>query len=153
MLDPARDGLHGDDEIEAFRSLPPFPATGTGEICRHVLMGVMPGLIEHDLAAFGAAITAIQMLVGSHFAPAQGGVFTSRRVESVVHRLADAGAVGVGQSSWGPTGFAFAPSEDAARGMVAAAGETVEEGIDLEIVQGRNSGATISPAGLDLVGS
>ena len=35
-------------------------------------------------AAFGAAITAIQMLVGDHFAPAQGGVFTSKRVEAVV---------------------------------------------------------------------
>jgi beta-ribofuranosylaminobenzene 5'-phosphate synthase len=153
VLDPARDGLHGHDEVEAFRSLPPFPATGAGEICRHVLMGVMPGLIEQDLAAFGAAISAIQMLVGGHFAPAQGGVFTSRRVESAVHRLADAGAVGVGQSSWGPTGFAFAPSQSAAREMVAAAGATLEEGIRLEIVQGRNSGATISPAGLDLVGS
>ena len=37
--------------------------------------------------------------------------------------------------------------------MVAAAGATAEEGIGLKIVQGRNAGATISPAGLDLVGS
>ena len=77
ILDPSRDGLHGEDEIEAFRSLPPFPASGIGEICRHVLMGVMPALVERDLAAFGAAISAIQMLVGNYFAPAQGGVFTS----------------------------------------------------------------------------
>ena len=120
ILDPARDGLHGEDEIEAFRSLPPFPEDGTGEICRHVLMGVMPALVERDLAAFGAAITAIQLLVGSYFAPAQGGVFTSTRVAALAHRLAEAGAVGIGQSSWGPTGFAFAPSEEAARSMVGA---------------------------------
>ena len=75
-------GLHGEDEIEAFRALPPFPASDVGEICRHVLMGVMPALIEHDLPAFGAAVTAIQMLIGTYFAPAQGGVFTSKRVEA-----------------------------------------------------------------------
>jgi beta-ribofuranosylaminobenzene 5'-phosphate synthase len=153
ILDRQQDGLHGEGEIEAFRSLPPFPAGGVGEICRHVLMGVMPALIEHDLETFGAAITAIQMLVGAHFAPAQGGVFTSKRVEVLAHRLAKAGAVGIGQSSWGPTGFAFAPSENAAAEMVAAAQDIAEEGMEMKIVQGRNSGARISSTGLDLVGS
>ena len=153
ILDRAQDGLHGEDEIEAFRALPPFPASGVGEICRQVLMGVMPALVERDLAAFGAAITAIQMLVGDHFAPAQGGVFTSKRVEAVAHRLAEAGAVGIGQSSWGPTGFAFAPSEAAAPAMVAAAAGSRRTGMEVRIVRGRNSGAKISSTGLDLVGS
>ncbi|TJV27459.1 MAG: GHMP kinase, partial [Mesorhizobium sp.] len=63
ILDHGGHGLHGDDEIAAFRSLPPFPASGSGEICRRVLMGIMPALVEHDLPAFGAAVTAIQMLI------------------------------------------------------------------------------------------
>jgi beta-ribofuranosylaminobenzene 5'-phosphate synthase len=153
ILDPAQSGLHGEEEVEAFRSLPPFPASGTGEICRQVLIGVMPALIEHDLARFGAAITAIQMLVGAHFAPAQGGVFTSKRVEAIAHQLAQAGAVGIGQSSWGPTGFAFAASESAALEMVAAVRKSAGQGIEIRIVQGRNSGAKISSTGLDLVGT
>lgn len=153
ILDRGQDGLHGDDEVEAFRRLPPFPAAGVGEICRHVLTGVMPGLVEQDIAAFGAAITAIQLLVGEHFAPAQGGVFTSKRVEAVARRLTKVGAVGIGQSSWGPTGFAFAVSEAAATTMVAAASEVVEDGMEVRIVRGRNSGAEISQAGLNLVGS
>jgi beta-ribofuranosylaminobenzene 5'-phosphate synthase len=153
ILDRTQDGLHGEQEIEAFRALPPFPASGVGEICRHVLMGVMPALVEQDIEAFGAAITAIQLLVGEHFAPAQGGVFTSKRVEALARRLAEAGAVGIGQSSWGPTGFAFAPSESAATAMVAAAKDIAEEGMEMKIVQGRNSGARISSTGLDLVGS
>lgn len=152
ILDQAQNGLHGEDEMEAFRSLPAFPASGVGEICRHVLMGAMPALIERDLAAFGAAITAIQMLVGEHFAPAQGGIFTSKRVEALAHRLTDHGAVGIGQSSWGPTGFAFAPSESAAQQMVAAVRPT-EDGIEMKIVHGRNSGAKIVSTGLNLVGS
>ncbi|MDW6026410.1 GHMP kinase [Mesorhizobium sp. BAC0120] len=153
ILDHMQSGLHGEDEIEAFRSLPPFPASGTGAICHQVLTGVMPGLIERDLAAFGAAITAIQLLVGAHFAPAQGGMYTSKRVETIAHELAQAGAVGIGQSSWGPTGFAFAQSENAAVEMVTAARKGAAQGIEVRVVQGRNSGAKISSTGLDLVGT
>lgn len=153
VLDRTEHGLHGDDEVEAFRRLPSFPASGVGEICRQVLTGVMPALIEHDLDTFGAAVTTIQTLVGEHFSPAQGGVFTSKRVEHLVRRLAEAGAVGIGQSSWGPTGFAFAASEAAAAAMVAAAGEAIDDGMQIRIVRGRNSGAEISQTGLNLVGS
>lgn len=153
VLDRAITGIHGADEIEAFRSLPPFPAVGASEICRQVLMGVLPGVAEGDLEGFGAAITAIQAEIGAYFAPVQGGVFTSRRVERVVRRMAEAGAVGLGQSSWGPTGFAFAPSETAAREIVGAAGGTAQDGVDIKIVRGRNVGAEISSASFDLVGS
>ncbi|AZO00933.1 GHMP kinase [Mesorhizobium sp. M9A.F.Ca.ET.002.03.1.2] len=153
ILDHGGHGLHGDAEVAAFRALPPFPASGSGEICRRVLMGIMPALVEHDLPAFGAAVTAIQMLIGTHFAPAQGGVFTSKRVERVAHALNGAGAVGIGQSSWGPTGFAFAPSQDAAARFVGAVQQTVEDGIEIRIIKGRNSGAKISSTKLDLVGS
>ena len=153
ILDEAVEGLHGQDELQAFRALPQFPAAGAGEICRQVLMGLMPALVEHDLPVFGAAVTTIQTLIGTHFAPAQGGVFTSRRVEALARRLVDAGAVGIGQSSWGPTGFAFAPSEDEARRMVASVGDATGRGIEIRIVRGRNSGAKISQTRLDLVGS
>ena len=153
ILDRAQDGLHGDDEVEAFRRLPPFPDSGVGDICRHVLTGVMPALVEEDIATFGAAITAIQLLVGEHFAPAQGGVFTSKRVQTLAHRLAKAGAVGIGQSSWGPTGFAFAASQAAASTMVAAASDVVEDGMEVRIVRGRSAGAEITSTGLNLVGS
>jgi beta-RFAP synthase len=153
VLDQTQGGLHGDQEIEAFRALPPFPASGVGDICRHVLTGVMPGLVEHDIDAFGSAVAAIQMLVGEHFAPAQGGIFTSKRVEAATRRLAAAGAVGIGQSSWGPTGFVFAASQAAAATMVAAEKKVAGDGIEIRIVQGRNSGAEISSTGLNLVGS
>lgn len=153
VLDHAAQGLHGEAETAAFRALPPFPRTGTAEICRHVLMGAMPALVERDLPAFGAAIATIQKIVGEHFAPAQGGMFTSKRVEALVHALAEAGAVGIGQSSWGPTGFAFAPSEAIASAMAAMVRRQAPEGTEIKIVHGRNAGASISAAGLGLVGS
>jgi beta-RFAP synthase len=153
VLDARQSGTHGAAEVEAFRALPRFPATSSGEICRHVLMGLMPALVEHDVLAFGAAVTAIQNLVGTHFAPVQGGVFTSKRVQQTITCLAEAGAVGIGQSSWGPTGFAFAPSDAAARKMLRAGAATVGPGMEIHVVRGRNTGAEIIPTELDLVGS
>lgn len=149
VLDHTVDGLHGADELAAFRALPPFPRSGVGEICRLALLGLMPALVSHDFAAFGTAISGIQQLVGEHFAPAQGGVFTSPRVAKIIGRLRAVGAAGIGQSSWGPTGFAFASSEAAALAMVAQV-ETLE-GTEVRIVRGRNTGAAIDITGLDLV--
>jgi beta-ribofuranosylaminobenzene 5'-phosphate synthase len=153
ILDKGSAGLHGPEEIEAFRRLPRFPASGAGDICRQVLMAAMPALIERDLTAFSAAITKIQLRLGNHFAPVQGGVFTSKRVEATIERLAANGAVGMGQSSWGPTGFVFAPSEGSAREMVDAVKGKAPDGIELKIVRGRNTGAEISSTAFGLVGS
>jgi len=153
ILDRTGEGLHGAAEIEAFRRLPPFPASGVGEICRHVLMGLLPALADRDIDGFGAAVGAIQRLVGAHFAPAQGGVFTSRRVEAVARRLEGLGARGIGQSSWGPTGFAFAASETDALGMIAAVRGMAGRDIEVRAVRGRNFGARVCPAPLDAVES
>lgn len=149
VLDHRTEGLHGEAEVEAFRALPKFPEQGVGEISRLVLMEALPALVQKDFDAFGAAITSIQQLVGRHFAPAQGGIFTSPSVAEVVANLQSAGASGIGQSSWGPTGFAFARSELEARRIVDAT--AVPDGTEVRIVAGRNGGAVIEKTGLDLV--
>jgi beta-ribofuranosylaminobenzene 5'-phosphate synthase len=149
VSDATTQGIHGEDEIEAFKTLPPFPSAAAASISRHVLMGVMPGVVERDITLFGHAIHAIQTEIGNYFAPAQGGVFTSRQVEAAMGRLSQAGAVGVGQSSWGPTGFAFAASESEAERIVNACREATA-GVNIEIVAGKNSGAHIlRPAASD----
>lgn len=143
VLDNRTQGIHGEAETKAFRTLPPFPSASSASICRHVLMEIMPAVIESDLATFGNAVTAIQQTLGTYFAPAQGGSFTSRAVERTLARLAERGAVGIGQSSWGPTGFAFAESQAAAERIVAAAALQDAE-ITVRIVPGRNQGAKIT---------
>jgi len=137
-------GLHGEDEIAAFRKLPPFPVESASEICRRVLMQALPAVVEQDFPAFGEAIEVIQMEMGTYFAPAQGGLFTSPRVERAAMRLREVGARGVGQSSWGPTGFVFAPSELDARRFIKEAQGALEPAIELRIVRGRNHGASIT---------
>jgi len=149
VLDHQAQGLHGVAEVDAFRALPRFSCEGVGEICRLVLTGALPALGQTDFEGFGTAITSIQKMVGMHFAPAQGGIFTSPKVAQAMACLQAAGASGIGQSSWGPTGFAFAPSQEAAHAIIDAAGLSGDA--DVMIVRGRNAGATITVNDLDLV--
>ncbi|HEY8126398.1 MAG TPA: beta-ribofuranosylaminobenzene 5'-phosphate synthase family protein [Methylocystis sp.] len=145
VCDPGDVGLHGANERDAFAELPPFDAATSGEVCRLVLMQILPALAERELAPFGAAVTRIQEIVGDHFAPAQGGRrFTSGKVEAIVARLLADGATGGGQTSWGPTGFAFVESDMAARRLLGRHGaQAREDGLDISIHRGLNHGARI----------
>jgi len=148
VLDPRDVGVHGEKETVAFQALPAFPESLAGHLCRLTLMRLLPGLVEHDLAAFGAALSEIQSIVGDHFSAAQGGTpWSSPPVGRIVRRLGEAGATGLGQSSWGPTGFAFLPDEAAAQRLYSSLVEEAKaEGLELTIVQGRNTGAVLGPA-------
>jgi beta-RFAP synthase len=146
VLDPARRGIHGAAEIDAFTRLPPFPESDAGRLCRLVIMKMLPAVVEEDIVSFGSAITEIQSVVGGYFAPAQGGsAFTSPDVEAVVTALHREGAAGIGQSSWGPTGFAFAASvAEAERFARIARVHPRGQGLDIRVCAGFNRAADIS---------
>ncbi len=145
VSDPKAVGLHGADEKEAFVALPPSTPAESGELCRLVLMQALPALAERALGPFGAAVARIQEIVGDYFAPRQGGRrFTSARVEAAIGKLTREGATGGGQTSWGPTGFAFVESEAAARAIVARVEpEARADGLEISIRKGLNRGAKI----------
>ena len=118
LLDPHRQGLHGAEERTAFKELPPFPRATAAALCHALLMQGLPALIEQDLQGFGAVIETLQKTIGDHFAPHQGGRFSSRPVAEALEVLGEAGAHGMGQSSWGPTGFCLAESAAQAEALV-----------------------------------
>ncbi len=81
-----------------------------------MLIKALPSVVERDIDMFGEAIARIQQIVGAYFAPAQGGApYTSAVVGQIMAELQMHGAKGAGQSSWGPTGFAFAASAEEAQ--------------------------------------
>src|SRR5262245_50508535 len=67
-----RQGAHGAEESQAFAQLNQNPAV-TDALCRLVLLGMLPALHEHDLAAFGEAVFEFNRRVGEMFRPWQGG--------------------------------------------------------------------------------
>jgi beta-RFAP synthase len=144
-LDPSRHGVHGSAEAAAFAALPTFPVEDAAENCRLILMQALPALAERDLPAFGAAISELQSRIGDYFAPIQGGGrFTSPDVAAAMSMLRAEGAHGIGQSSWGPTGFAFAPDAATADRLARRLrSEGRFAGLDIRICQGLNRGAHI----------
>jgi beta-RFAP synthase len=145
VLDPLRQGKHGAAESAAFEALPRFSGELAAHLCRLVVMQALPSAAEHDLVGFGSAITEIQQRLGDYYAPAQGGSrFMSPDVGAVIDALAHAGATGVGQSSWGPTGFAFAPSRAEAERLAALARRHPNaRALDIRICVGLNRGAEL----------
>jgi beta-RFAP synthase len=143
VLDPARQGTHGADELAAFATLGVFPESDAAHLCRLVVMKALPALADQDLASFGAAIGELQARLGDYFAVAQGARFTGPAAAAALDAMARAGAVGIGQSSWGPTGFAFAASHDDAE-RIADVGRRHQSGLDIRICRGLNRGAEVT---------
>jgi len=145
ILDPKATGVHGDRETRAFAALPPMERTTAAHLSHLVLMQAAPALMEHDISGFGRAITEIQALVGRHFAPAQNGsAWSEPRVGTLARKLEAGGAVGIGQSSWGPTGFAFVPSQKEADALYHSFVQDAKaQGLELTIAAGRNTGASV----------
>ncbi len=145
---PGHHGLHGTDEVRAFAGLAPPSERLTERLCRIVLLDILPAVAERDLAGFGAALEELQAGVGSSFAPAQGGPFNSPRAAEIIGQLHQAGFVGCGQSSWGPTLYAFS---DRSRPEVATLADSLRRRWELEpsaviVTSAAEHGATIQEA-------
>lgn len=146
-FDPRGQGLHGTQEVAAFGTLPPFPKDETARFCHLLLMQALPALAEGDLAGFGAVITELQSAVGDHFAPAQGGRFTSPEVGVAMAWLKEQGAVAVGQSSWGPTGFCLVDGQARAAELLACVRDRIP-GLKFVAAAPRNQGAEVVVEGI-----
>ncbi len=139
---PAEVGLHGDREREAFRQLPGGPemANTTAVLCRLVLLGMLPALVERDLDAFGDALWDFNARAGEALAPVQGGTYAGRRVAELVSFVRRQGARGVGQSSWGPAVFAVIGDEERADDL---ARRLRRDGALVVVTRGCNHGAEV----------
>ncbi|MEJ2454792.1 MAG: GHMP kinase [Candidatus Thiodiazotropha sp.] len=146
LFDTRTQGLHGKKEVAAFSELPEFPADAAAHLCRLVMMQVLPGVLECDLASFARAIGEIQQVVGDHFAPAQGGRFTSPVISAALKWAAKQGFAGIGQSSWGPTGFVLLEDAEQAKWLEAALRQHFGEfsAFRCQQVAARNQGAAVN---------
>lgn len=145
VLDERDQGLHGSAELQAFQNLSTFSPAQAARLCHRLLMIGLPALAEGDLEHFGAVITELQEAVGDYFAPVQGGRFTSGVVGEIIRFAAERGAVAIGQSSWGPTGFCLVGSAQQAEALRAeiATRFADHDGMRILIASARDNGADI----------
>ncbi len=147
-------GLSGDAEDRVFRRLAARPATRPSQVSRIVLMQMLPALLERDPVAFGRSLTSIQRIVGGWFRPIQGGIFASPSGARIASAMARAGALGVGQSSWGPAVYGMAQDQKQARKLEEAARTVIPEEGESAVFQTRanNRGAEVSDGGAIMKG-
>ena len=147
VFDRASAGLSGGAEVQAFADLEPMPVGDAAHLCHLTLMRLLPAITEREFEPFATAIGEIQAIVGDHFAGVQCGRFTSAAVCQAITLLVERhGLRGVGQSSWGPTGFAFAPDERTAQAALASLRDrfTAVPQLEFLIAQARNRGAEVT---------
>jgi beta-RFAP synthase len=138
-------GLSGIREKHAFQELPKGKTSHARETSRLVLMQLLPALIRDDINRFGEALTRIQILVGDAFSKAQGGRFASPEVAKCVDTMIKAGAVGAGQSSWGPTCYGLVRGLKAASKVKTAVSNIMgNSGGTIFITTANNQGAQIT---------
>jgi beta-RFAP synthase len=113
LLQPTHlQGVHGQGEHEAFARLSKTPPDlrHTEALCRLVLLGMLPALVEKNLETFAEALYDFNRRVGELFCTSQGGIYSHPHIDSLVSVFRQEGVRGVAQSSWGPAVFALFPS-------------------------------------------
>ncbi len=117
IFDQRGQGIHGEQEIDAFKALSPFTSEEAARLCYLLLMQGLPAIAENNINKFGDVITQLQQSMGKHFSSVQGGVFTSLEVAEVMQWLEQQGAEAIGQTSWGPTGFCVVDTSQKAENL------------------------------------
>jgi beta-ribofuranosylaminobenzene 5'-phosphate synthase len=144
IFDHNKLGVNGYEEVKAFDTLKNQTQANTQVLAHQVLMQGIPSVVEHDLINFSKVVSALQTYNGDYFSPAQGGKFASQSVAKVLDFLISQAVDAVGQSSWGPTGFAIFPTlEEGERMLARVEQQFVDMGLTFVLCSGLNTGAHV----------
>ena len=150
LINSREKGLHGKKEFNAFKTLKPFPKSQAEKLCRLVNMIILPSLIEKNFIDFSNGIGELQKIVGTHFSPIQGGVYSNPAIANIMSFVEKKGFNGIGQSSWGPTGFILTDSDTSAHKLVKdIKNNFLCKDLRIEIIQGRNNGSVFKKIDAD----
>ena len=87
LIKDTKQGLHGKNEIDAFKKIRSFPKINHIKLTDLVLFQIYPSLIENNFDEFSKAISKLQNIMGNYFNVLQGGIFSSQAVSSVLSFL------------------------------------------------------------------
>ncbi len=110
--------VSGEAERQQFAKLVPSDSKQRDELRSILQQQLIPAAQASDLDAFASAVGQYNYQSGLLFESIQGGAYNGEAVSSLVRSLVDRGARGVGQSSWGPSVFAWFESTEQAEDFV-----------------------------------
>jgi beta-ribofuranosylaminobenzene 5'-phosphate synthase len=133
----------GSREVSAFQKHQAADWTELSDkMCRWLVLGIIPALLNSDFSGFSESIYEFNRLAGEQFRSDQGGVYSSARLAGLVQELRQRGVSGVGQSSWGPTLFAFCETNEQAEWVLSQLSQ--QSDLELVIAKPANHGATVT---------
>ena len=139
----AAGAVSGDEEKRHFDRLPAATASAKQHLRRLLYERLVPAAAAADFDAFSDAAYCFNHGSGMLFAAVQGGPYNGAAVARVIGWLRQQGVRGVGQSSWGPTVFAFCRSAEHAQ-LVADRLTAELAPASVEVAQPLNRGARVS---------
>jgi len=104
---------------------------------------IVPAVRNADFGTFAQSIFDFNRLAGEPFHDDQGGPYAGAEVACVIDELIEMGAVGVGQSSWGPTVFAFCQDADEAERLAGRARARFSSATEVTVTAANNTGARL----------
>ena len=137
-------GLHGIEEVDAFKRITPTTASQLKEMRALVKNQIVPSLIQEDYEEFGNALQTFGRRSGDYFETIQGGTFASSHIEEIINLIDQSGLPAVGQTSWGPCVFAIAPDMEQLKRSTDVVSMEFGSAVTIEYTQADNHGATIT---------
>ena len=110
--DDSSTGDSGMVETEMFDRCSRVPNPNRQAMMDLVSHEILPAIQFEDWKRFDIAIGQYGRFAGEIFAPAQGGVYRSKKIAHTIEVANKLGIKGATQSSWGPTVVAIAPDID-----------------------------------------
>ena len=114
----AENCVSGQLEQTHFDNLKPASQASQAKLREIATMRLLPAAREAHFDRFAEAVEAYNHASGMLFSDVQGGAYNGPAITGLVDWLKQNQATGVGQSSWGPTVFAWFPSRPDAKRFV-----------------------------------
>jgi len=132
--------VHGSFEVDLFSKYCPIPVEEVRLLSHLILMKLLPSVVEKSIVDFGEAISSIQKI---GFKSIEVNL-QSNAVKNLMKVMLDAGAYGVGLSSFGPTLYTVIDSTKKAKIIAGVVEDEINKiGGNVLITKVRNKGADL----------
>ena len=138
------EGLSGSTENDVFANSAVSMSEHHDELVRLTKDSILPALYAEDFDTFSESVFEFGKLSGSYFAHIQGGPFNGPRITKLVESARQNGIKGVGQSSWGPTVYVMAESDNDANQITELMSEFLLPEESMFVTAPENSGFRIT---------
>jgi beta-ribofuranosylaminobenzene 5'-phosphate synthase len=136
------EGLSGSEESRAFHELSSVTETTRNRLVQIAHDGLLPAAAQANWEDFSESLYEYGRLAGTCFSAVQGGPYNGQAVTDVIEFVRSIGLPGVGQSSWGPTVYALASSNEVAMCKMAEVADRFSDA-EILIAAPDNSGVRI----------